>query len=72
MNAGPYGMDSQKGIVMGTKGSWYRPHTTTREEQDLRHRYATTRMTFKEFEAAYRKLMRQGKIKRSGRVVRDS
>ena len=54
------------------KGSHYRPHTTTREEQDLRNRYATTRMTFKEFEAAYRKLMRQGKIKRSGRVVRDS
>jgi hypothetical protein len=54
------------------KGDTYRPHTTTREEQDLRRRYATTRMTFKEFEAAYKKLMRQGKIKRSGRVIRDA
>ena len=54
------------------KGDRYRASSTTREEQDLRNRYATTRMTFKEFEAAYRKLMKQGKIKRSGRVVRDS
>ncbi len=54
------------------KGSRYRSHTTTKEEQDLRYKYATTRMTFKEYEAAYRKLMRQGKIKRDGRVINEA
>lgn len=52
------------------KGDRYRASSTTIEEQDLRYRYATTRMTFKEYEAAYRKLMRQGKIKRDGRTLR--
>jgi len=52
------------------KGDKYRPHSTTQEEQDLRHRYATTKMTFDQFEIEYRKLMKQGKIKRNGRTLK--
>lgn len=50
------------------KGSAYRPFSTTREERDLRDRYATTKMTFDQYEIAYRKLMKKGLIKRNGRV----
>lgn len=51
------------------KGSKRRPDQTTCEERDLRDRYATTKMTFDQFERAYRKLMKQGLIKRNGRAV---
>jgi len=51
------------------KGSKRRPDQTTREERGLRDRYATTKMTFDQFEREYKKLMRQGKIMRDGRVV---
>lgn len=53
------------------KGSKRRPSFTTREEQDLRNKYAESRITFDEFEKQYKKLMREGKIKRNGRVVKD-
>lgn len=52
------------------KGDRYRAHTTTREEQDLRDKYAYGDMTFKQYERAYRKLMRQGLIKRNGRILK--
>ena len=55
--------------VMG-KGDTYRPHSTTREEQALRDKYAHGDMTFKQYERAYRKLMRQGLIQRNGRVLK--
>ena len=55
--------------VMSVKGDWPRPHSTTKEERDLRHKYATTKMTFNQFEQAYRKLMKQGLIKRSGKTI---
>lgn len=55
---------------MSVKGDWYRPDSTTREEQDLRYRYATTKMTFLQYEVEYKKLMKQGKIKRSGRTLK--
>ncbi len=51
------------------KGSKRRPDQTTKEERALRNRYATTKMTFDQFEKAYQKLMKQGLIKRNGRVV---
>lgn len=54
--------------MMG-KGSKRRPRATTREEQDLRDRYARGKMTFNQYERAYRKLMKQGLIKRNGRVL---
>ena len=50
------------------KGSKRRPYSTTKEERDLHNRYATTKMTFDQFEREYQKLMRQGLIKRNGRV----
>lgn len=52
------------------KGDKRRPYSTTREERELRNRYATTKMTFDQFEQAYRKLMKQGLIKRNGRTLK--
>ena len=51
------------------KGSKRRPCATTREEQNLRDRYARGKMTFLQYERAYKKLLKQGLIKRNGRVV---
>ena len=55
---------------MGVKGSWRRPCYTTREEQNLRDLYASGRITFEQYEAKYKKLMEQGLIQRSGRVIK--
>ena len=55
---------------MSVKGDWYRPSSTTRQEQNLRDKYAHGGMTFKQYERAYRKLMRQGLIQRNGRMIR--
>ncbi len=52
------------------KGSKPRPYSTTPEERALRNRYATTKMTFDEFEKAYQKLMKRELIKRNGRIVK--
>jgi len=54
---------------MSVKGCWYRPHSTTREEQNLRDKYAHGDMTFKQYERAYRKLMKRGLIQRNGKVI---
>ena len=54
---------------MGIKGSWKRPCCTTREEQNLRDRYSRGLMTFDQYEKAYRKLMKQGLIKRNGKTL---
>lgn len=54
---------------MGVKGDWRRPCCTTREEQNLRDRYARGMMTFVQYEQAYRKLMKRGFIQRNGRVI---
>lgn len=48
-----------------------KPYTTTQEEQDLRWKYATTDMTLEEFEQQYKMLHEQGKIIRSGKVVKE-
>ena len=52
------------------KGSRYRPFSTSREERELREKYADGRITFKQFEKEYKNLHREGKITRSGRVVK--
>lgn len=51
------------------KGDKRRPYSTTKEERDLRRKYATTKMAFDQFEREYKKLMRQGLIKRNGKVI---
>jgi len=52
------------------KGDRYRVSSTTREEQNLRDKYAHGDMTFKQYERAYRKLMKQDLIQRNGRVLK--
>ena len=54
--------------LMG-KGSWKRPCCTTKEEQDLRDKYARGKMTFLQYERAYRKLLKQGLIERNGKTL---
>jgi len=48
----------------------YRPYSTTREERDLRDALAYGKITFAQFEIKYKKLLKQEKIKRNGRVVK--
>ncbi len=52
------------------KGSKYRPHSTGREERELREKLFEGRITFKRFEQEYKRLHREGKITRNGRVVK--
>ena len=47
-----------------------KPWAITQEELDLRFDCAEGRITLEEFERRYKKLMKQGKIKRSGRAVK--
>ncbi len=51
------------------KGDKRRQDQTTPEERTLRDRYATTKMTFDQFEYEYNELMKRGLIRRNGRVV---
>ena len=51
------------------KGSKRRPSAITREEENLRWKLALGRITFKQFEGRYKQLLKEGKIKRNGRVV---
>lgn len=46
------------------KGSAPRPHTTSREEYELRWALATGKITLEQFEEKYKKLKQQGKIYR--------
>lgn len=46
-----------------------RPYSTTREERNLRDALAYGKISFTEYEIKYNKLMKQGKIKRNGRVI---
>jgi len=48
-----------------------KPYSTTQEEQDLRWKYSLGKMSFKEYEKQYRKLLKAGKIRRSGRTVKE-
>ena len=49
-----------------------RPRCTTREEQNLRDLYAMGKITFEQYEVKYRKLMKRGLIKRSGKVIKNA
>jgi hypothetical protein len=51
------------------KGSDRRPLQTGIEEFNLRTALWEKRITFEQFEKKYNKLLREGKITRSGRVV---
>lgn len=55
---------------MNVNDSWARPSQIGKEERELRRKYAYTKMTFEQFEIEYKKLMKQGKIVRNGRVVK--
>ncbi|MFX1452434.1 MAG: hypothetical protein ACFFCM_16460 [Promethearchaeota archaeon] len=52
------------------KGSRKRPSAITREEEDLRYALYYKKITFEQFERKYKELMKAGKIKRNGRVIR--
>lgn len=51
------------------KGSNRRPRQTTKEEDDLRWAYFQGAIKFDEYERRYKKLLKEGKIKRNGKVV---
>ena len=48
-----------------------KPYQTTKEEQDLRWKYVDGLITFDEYERRYKELKKQGKIIRSGKVIKD-
>lgn len=48
-----------------------KPYQTTQEEQDLRWEYGNTDMSLEEFNRRFKELEKQGKIIRSGRVVKS-
>lgn len=52
------------------KGSWRRPRSITRQEEDLRQRYFLGQISLETFEREYAKLKRRGLIRRSGRVIK--
>lgn len=52
------------------KGDKPRPCSTTKEEQNLRDRYALGKITFVQYEKEYKELMKRGLIKRSGRTLK--
>lgn len=52
------------------KGSNPRPYSTTREERNLRDALAWGLITFKEYERKYNILLKQGKIRRNGRILK--
>lgn len=51
------------------KGDTQRPSQIGKEEEQLRWALANKQITFKEFETRFRKLLHEGKIVRSGRVL---
>ncbi len=55
---------------MGTKGDWRRPCSIGKEELDLRNLLAYGKITFREFEIKYKRLLKAGKITRSGQIIR--
>jgi len=47
-----------------------KPWAITQEELNLRFDYAEGRITLKQFERRYKKLLSQGKIRRNGRAIK--
>jgi len=54
------------------KGSTRRPSSITREEENLRWKLAFGHITFEQFERKYKELLKAGKIKRNGRVIKNA
>lgn len=54
---------------MSGKGSWKRPCSTTREEQNLRDRYARGEITLRQFNKKFENLKKRGLIKRNGKTL---
>ena len=54
------------------KGSRRRPRSTSVEEEHIRYALAEGRITFAEYERRYNRLLQEGKIVRSGKVVGGS
>jgi len=54
---------------VGIKGSWKRPRSITREEEELRWEYLEGRIGYSTYKKRYAELLHQGKIQRSGRVL---
>lgn len=52
------------------KGDKRRACCTTRQEEELRWQLATGVITFVQYERACRKLLKQGLIKRNGKVIK--
>jgi hypothetical protein len=55
---------------MSVKGTWPRKDQTTREEKDLRRLYMQGEISLAVFNKRYKILHEQGKITRSGKVLR--
>ena len=47
-----------------------KPWAITQEELNLRFDYAEGKITLKEFDKRYKKLLRQGKIVRDGKAIK--
>lgn len=52
------------------KGSKPRPRSVTREEEDLRWRFAKGQISLAAFGREYAELKRRGLVQRSGRIIR--
>ena len=55
---------------MGIKGSWKRPRSITREEEDLRWELAEKHISYNTYSRRYNELKRLGLLRRSGRVLK--
>ena len=52
------------------KGDDRRPCQTSREEEELRYSLARGEISRKEYDRKYKELLKEGKITRSGKVIR--
>ena len=68
-NSNPHNSGGQTGGKMINERQ--KPYQTSKEEQELRWKLYEGRINFKEFERRYKKLIKAGKIIRSGRVQKD-
>ena len=62
-------LEEKRKTVMGIKGSWKRPRSITREEEELRNDFAYGKISPKVFNEKYAELKRAGLIRRSGQII---
>ena len=55
---------------MGQINEYQKPYSITKEELDLRWKYANTNMSLETFNKRFEELKRQGKVVRDGRVIK--